>query len=485
MNVIPQSNSQKPKAKEKNKPLTRPLSAYNLFFRFKRQQILRACKEADPDKETIKSIVNCKPGLEFVNPEAASVIPDDGLEKFRSDRIRADLEDKLTPKYQGENTRRVHRKTKFNHGLSFLDMSKIISSSWKECDDLSKKLFESLAEDGRIIVREQLLAQDTKAQEEEKELTDLSREGEDESNKRQEVMLAKTFDSVRPNAIHKQRNRSVERGAASKDGRVAEEVYTEHHDNANIYPVDYTQRMYREHPQQPSSSVAATATDLALLNQANAAAAKGGPVPKPVDTTSNFPMGHSLINPPSNIPYLPASLLLKLSSSTSTSTADKLKMTQLEAANESMKMMLEQLVAVNTDLKGQNAHLIQLVGQLRAENSALKRNTAVGQTTTEKGVMQRNIFAVTHSLSQGHGFPNSQPHVKHSASSNESEPQQDRIPPHNLLQSRGFPYRQPQGRHSVSSIESAPQQKKPPQHITKKKRQRVNADPWSKPPFSR
>ena len=218
--------------------------------------------------------------------------------------------------------------------------------------------------------------------------------------------------------------------------------------------------MCRERPQQPSSSMAATATDLALLHQANAAAAAGVPGPKPVNTTSTFPMGESFFNLPSSNPYLPASLH-KLSSATSTSTADKLKMIQLEAANESMKKMLEKLVTVNADLEGQNAHLIQLVGQLTAENSALKRNMTVGQITTEKGMLKRNIAAI----SQGLGFPNSQPHVRQSVSSSESAPHQERIPPQNLWMR--IPDSQPQVRHTQQQ---------------QKKRPRVLADQWSKQP---
>lgn len=237
MNVIPPNNNPKAKAKakERSKPGIRPLSAYNLFFRFKRQQLLHACEEADPDKATVEFIVNCTPGLEFVSKEAVSVLPDEDLEKFRSDRIRAALEDKLTPN-QEENSKRVHRKTKFNHGLSFLDMSRLISASWKECDDLSKKVFEGLAEDGRVIVRELAEQEQIKAQEE-KEKAEADSLSEDEGEiKRKEEMLAKSFDSVRPNALHKSRQRSEERGASkSKGGRAAEEVDTEHHDNANIY----------------------------------------------------------------------------------------------------------------------------------------------------------------------------------------------------------------------------------------------------------
>ena len=149
--------------RDHNKP-RRPLSAYNLFFRFKRQKILELCKDnSNVDRAAIESIVKATPGLENISHDALMVIPEGDLDKFRSDRIRAQLEDKLTPKENSEIKARAHRKTEYHHGLSFLDMTKIISSSWKQCDDSSKKLFEDLAEDGRVI-RQKLLADYAKQQ---------------------------------------------------------------------------------------------------------------------------------------------------------------------------------------------------------------------------------------------------------------------------------------------------------------------------------
>lgn len=154
-------------------------------------------------------------------------------------------------------------------------------------------------------------------------------------------------------------------------------------------------------------------------------------------------------NPLSNNPYMPHHSLFNVdahSSAHQTLPADKLKMVQLEVANESMKQMLEKLVKANADLNGENSHLIQLVGQLTAGNSTLKRNG-------------------------GQGTPpsiNYHPHPH----------------PHQLL---GFPNRQPNGNHPLRPVQpslsyqemltpsAGPVQKK-------KKRQRVLADPWSQGP---
>ena len=214
MNVIPHNINTKAKvatpAVEKDKP-RRPLSAYNLFFRFKRQKILDACKEGDIDRETVEGIVNATPGLESVSHDAVMVLPEDELEKFRSDNIRAELGDKLTPKESGEIKARSHRKTHFKHGLSFLEMTKIISSSWKGVDDLSKKIFEDLAVDGRNI-RQQLLADYTKAQEERADSPDGGK------NQGQGKVGGKKLASVRPNAIHKPHTGKME-SVASQQGR--------------------------------------------------------------------------------------------------------------------------------------------------------------------------------------------------------------------------------------------------------------------------
>mmetsp|Transcript_11653 Transcript_11653/g.17598 ORF Transcript_11653/g.17598 Transcript_11653/m.17598 type:complete len:182 (-) Transcript_11653:135-680(-) len=177
--------------------------------------------------------------------------------------------------------------------------------------------------------------------------------------------------------------------------------------------------------------------------KANSAAAR---LPKPIEST--YSTQQPPFNPLSNNPYLPKSFLSAHASGrpgnafNTISAADKLKMVQLEAANESMKKMLEKLVAANAELEGQNTHLTQLVGQLTAENSTLKRNV---ETVTPS-------FSY-HTLTQGHGLPTT------------SQPQ-----------GHEFPNSQRHGRHSVTSMESAPNQERLPQQ---KKRPRVLADPWS------
>ena len=206
LNIMPKAKAKKSAAADKDKP-RRPLSAYNLFFRFKRQKILEACKDGDIDRAAAERIVKSTPGLENISNDAIMVLPEAELEKLRSNRIRAQMEDNIAPTEKEEIKVRVHRKSQFNHGLSFLDMTTIVSSSWKECDALSKKIFEELAVDGRTIWRK-LHADYTKAQEERAPpIGDKKRappigdkkQGKNGGNK----VSMTSFDSVRPNAIHK------------------------------------------------------------------------------------------------------------------------------------------------------------------------------------------------------------------------------------------------------------------------------------------
>jgi hypothetical protein len=213
----------------------------------------------------------------------------------------------------------------------------------------------------------------------------------------------------------------------------------------------HMKRMYgnRASPQNSSSATAAAAA-YTSMHQPNPAG-----LPRPME--SSFLMDPSLFNAVNNNPYMPPSYpksLFNINANAnpssrqgnpynSTSPADKLKIVQLEAANESMKKMLEKLVAANADLEGQKSHLIQLVGQLTAENSTLKRNRGEGPPPINY-----------HQLPNG--FPNRQPNVRqHSVSSMEPVPRQ-------------HPERLP---HSTAPVP-----------VQKKKRQRVLGDPWSQPP---
>jgi len=128
----------------------RPLSSYNLFYRFKRDKILEARKNGDESLETINRLIAAVPGLED-HPSLINNISPEQVNDFRRKEIRAAMQENLSPK---DNRNRSHRKS---HGaLSFLEMSKLMVTRWKSIDDLSRSVFEELAEEGRQVYRKRV-----------------------------------------------------------------------------------------------------------------------------------------------------------------------------------------------------------------------------------------------------------------------------------------------------------------------------------------
>ena len=123
----------------------RPLSAYNLFYRFKRGKIVELQPHhgngSDEHKEIVRQIVMTAPGLE----DCPAPSSDDVMKKLRRDTIRSALVNNLLPT---DNSKRYHRKT-HDAMLSFLEMNKIMCSAWKSVDDFGRSVFEELAEEGK------------------------------------------------------------------------------------------------------------------------------------------------------------------------------------------------------------------------------------------------------------------------------------------------------------------------------------------------
>mmetsp|Transcript_20585 Transcript_20585/g.44647 ORF Transcript_20585/g.44647 Transcript_20585/m.44647 type:complete len:507 (+) Transcript_20585:50-1570(+) len=143
-----------PDAKPKPK---RPLSAFNLFYRYKRQKVLKALAAgADAsDKDTICELITVVPGLEHYLPttSASKIASPDVLEPLRRNTIRKELEQNLEPR---DTKTRAHRKNKgaMNGSMSFVEMGKIMNTSWKNCDPFAKSVFNELAEEGRARYRQ-------------------------------------------------------------------------------------------------------------------------------------------------------------------------------------------------------------------------------------------------------------------------------------------------------------------------------------------
>ena len=91
----------------------RPLSAYNLIYRFKRSKILEAHENGDGSKEAINRLIMAVPGLEEY-PSIVTTMSPKHVKWLRQTGIRSALRDKLSPK---DVSNRTHRKS---HGcISF------------------------------------------------------------------------------------------------------------------------------------------------------------------------------------------------------------------------------------------------------------------------------------------------------------------------------------------------------------------------------
>eukprot|EP00571_Detonula_confervacea_P013988 CAMPEP_0172305190 /NCGR_PEP_ID=MMETSP1058-20130122/6527_1 /TAXON_ID=83371 /ORGANISM="Detonula confervacea, Strain CCMP 353" /LENGTH=427 /DNA_ID=CAMNT_0013016713 /DNA_START=20 /DNA_END=1303 /DNA_ORIENTATION=+ len=131
----------------------RPLSAFNLFYRFKRQKVLDAISHSKANDDDITRLVDAAPGLEHCTPDedASSHMVND----LRRKNIRNDLEGKLLPRDTRDRAHRTNQGA-MNGAMSFLELGKLMNSSWKSCDDFAKSVFHELAEEGRELYRRRL-----------------------------------------------------------------------------------------------------------------------------------------------------------------------------------------------------------------------------------------------------------------------------------------------------------------------------------------
>ena len=91
-------------------PLTkpkRPLSSYNLFYRFKRQHIIEL-QSNNANKDQIMQLINQSPGLEDVYSVPKDATPNE-INEIRKANIVNDMKDNLSPR---ETAKRRHRKNK-------------------------------------------------------------------------------------------------------------------------------------------------------------------------------------------------------------------------------------------------------------------------------------------------------------------------------------------------------------------------------------
>ena len=138
----------------------RPLSAFNLFYRFKRQKVLDALSTGTIAKcdieDHITRLVKASPGLEDRPtddaPEDEGSPPDASLNDIRRSNIRSDLVDNLMPRDTRDRQHRTNQSA-MNGSMSFLELGKLMNTSWKACDDFARTVFHELAEEGRQAYR--------------------------------------------------------------------------------------------------------------------------------------------------------------------------------------------------------------------------------------------------------------------------------------------------------------------------------------------
>lgn len=154
-----------PSKKTDNNRPKRPLSAYNLFYRYKRAKMIEAQNQNDSgsnnggdgaanQRATICQLVTMTPGLENYPPAIWGIIPRVRLDEIRRSNIRLALEHMLLAK---DTKNRLHRKSD-NGGfqLTFVEMNKIMGSSWKATDEFTKGVFQELADEGRKSYQQRL-----------------------------------------------------------------------------------------------------------------------------------------------------------------------------------------------------------------------------------------------------------------------------------------------------------------------------------------
>ena len=136
----------------------RPLSAFNLFYRYKRQHIiskLAANAVGSVSKDTLRQLIEAPPGLEDCYKYTMVDASPEQVIQLRQQNIREELKDSMNAR---DAKARAHRKDKSMAGsLSFVELGKLMNKSWKEsCDDVAKEVFNALAEVGRNKYRQQV-----------------------------------------------------------------------------------------------------------------------------------------------------------------------------------------------------------------------------------------------------------------------------------------------------------------------------------------
>ena len=131
----------------------RPLSSYNIFYRFKRQKTIEM--GGNVNKDDIITLVRTPPGTESSYPSPPADATPSELNEIRRTNIRTEMLNNLLPR---ETSRRRHRKNTnaFNGEMNFLELSKLMNTAWTSCDEFAKSIFNELADTGRESYKVQI-----------------------------------------------------------------------------------------------------------------------------------------------------------------------------------------------------------------------------------------------------------------------------------------------------------------------------------------
>jgi len=109
--------------------------------------------EASSKSTIIRNTIKCLPGLESTPNDVIVNLPPQDIDNLRGSNIRQVLDGKIFP---NENARsRIHRKV---HGIGFVEMGSIMRDMWANVDDYTKRVFNELADVGRVRYRKLLSA---------------------------------------------------------------------------------------------------------------------------------------------------------------------------------------------------------------------------------------------------------------------------------------------------------------------------------------
>jgi hypothetical protein len=133
----------------------RPLSCFNLFYRYKRTLVLDAHHSGTAsDDVAIERIIREVPGTEespTTHLASLSEAERNVLRRAKT-KIRSVLEHNLLPNISTHL--RSHRKASDGLSMTFVEMGKLMTESWKTVDPFAKDVFCELASEGKLVYRQ-------------------------------------------------------------------------------------------------------------------------------------------------------------------------------------------------------------------------------------------------------------------------------------------------------------------------------------------